>query len=142
MTIGFIGTGVISEAMIRGLSDVAGYTDQIMVSKRSFDRSKRLSEAYSNITICETNTEVVDQSDWVFVGVLPDQVAMVLQALPFKTTQKVISLVAGVGLKDLKRYLYPCEDVIRAIPMPPIEFGKGPLAICPSDDAFETFANK
>ena len=141
MTIGFIGTGVISEAMIRGLCDVAGYTDQIAVSKRSSDRSKRLSEAYSNITICETNTDVVNQSDWVFVGVLPDQVEMVLQALSFKTKQKVISLAAGVSLEDLKRYIHPCEHVIRAIPMPPIEFGKGPLAICPSDDAFETFAN-
>ena len=95
MTIGFIGTGVISEAMIRGLCDVAGYTDQIVVSKRSFDRSKRLSEAYSNITICETNAEVVDQSEWVFVGVLPGQVEMVLQALSFKTTASATYLISG-----------------------------------------------
>ncbi|NBP94557.1 MAG: hypothetical protein EBU28_04055 [Gammaproteobacteria bacterium] len=71
MRIGFIGTGVISEAMIRGLCDVANYKDPIIVSQRSDERSEALAKQYANVEVSTHNQDVVDRSDWVFIGVLP-----------------------------------------------------------------------
>ncbi|NDG44877.1 MAG: hypothetical protein EBY36_09190 [Gammaproteobacteria bacterium] len=95
MRIGFIGTGVISEAMIRGLCDVANYKDPIIVSQRSDERSEALAKQYANVEVSTHNQDVVDRSDWVFIGVLPEQVPSVLDTLNFREDQRIVSLAAG-----------------------------------------------
>ena len=142
MVIGFIGTGVISEAMIHGLCNAASYVDPILISMRSADRSARLAVRYPNVEVIGTNQDLVNRSDWVFVGVLPSQMSEVLEPLEFRATQKIISLAAGVSLKSLHSLVAPCEQVTRAIPMPPIEFGSGPIALCPFDTEVEAFCNQ
>lgn len=142
MRIGFIGTGVISEAMIRGLCDVANYKGSIIVSQRSVERSKALGEDYANIEISIHNQDLVDRSDWVYIGVLPEQMPSVLRPLAFRENHRVISLAAGVSLDAIKPLIAPCEDLYRAIPMPPIEFGIGPIALCPKNEILETFFNQ
>ena len=142
MRIGFIGTGVISEAMIRGLCDVANYKDPIIVSQRSVERSEALANQYTNVEVSTHNQNVVDQSDWVFVGVLPEQVPMVLDALNFRADQRIVSLAAGVSLEVMRPLIAPCAELYRAIPMPPIEFAMGPIAVCPKNEALEAFCNQ
>jgi len=133
MIIGFLGTGVITEAIIRGLYDVANYKHTILVSKRSAARSAQLAEEYPQLRVVEENKQLAEESDWIIVSVLPEQVCDVLAALDCRPDQKIISLAAGVSLEQLHAWAAPATDVVRVIPMPPIEHGLGPVAMCPMD---------
>jgi len=137
MVLGFLGTGAISEAMVRGLCGNAGYSNPILVSGRSQARSERLSSDYRQVEVIAENTLLVEKCDWVIVAVLPDQVEATLGKLTFRSDQKVISLAAGIPLARLSEWVFPCTNVSRAIPMPPIEFGMGPVALCPQDPSIE-----
>jgi len=137
MILGFLGTGAISEAMVRGLCGNAGYSNPILVSGRSQARSERLSSDYRQVEVIPENTLLVEKCDWVIVAVLPDQVEATLGKLTFRSDQKVISLAAGIPLARLSEWVFPCTNVSRAIPMPPIEFGMGPVALCPQDRSIE-----
>lgn len=133
MKLGFIGTGAISEATIAGLCGVAGFTDPIVVSERSAARSARLAEKFANVSVEPDNQAIVDRCDWIVVAVLPEQTRAVLEALAFRAEQRIVSLVAGVGLAALGPLAAPATRITRAIPMPPIERGIGPIPICPPD---------
>ena len=137
MIIGFLGAGVITEAIIRGLYDAAHYDAMILVTRRSEERSQRLSETYPNVHVVDQNQELAEQCDWIVVSVLPEQVSQVLSELSIRPDQKVVSLAAGVSLDELRVSAAPATDVVRVIPMPPIEHGLGPVALCPPDDAPE-----
>jgi len=137
MIIGFLGTGAISEAIIRGLCDKANYSDRILISQRSPERSAKLALDYNQIEVVNENALLVEKSDWVIVAVLPDQVEAALGKLTFNPQQRVISLAAGISLARLSEWVFPCTKVSRAIPMPPIEFGMGPVALCPQDPSIE-----
>jgi pyrroline-5-carboxylate reductase len=138
MVLGFLGTGAISEAMVRGLCGNAGYSNPILVSSRGQARSERLSSDYRQVEVIADNISLVEKCDWVIVAVLPDQVEATLGKLTFRSDQKVISLAAGIPLARLSEWVFPCTNVSRAIPMPPIEFGMGPVALCPQDRSIET----
>ena len=131
MKIGFIGTGGISEAMIRGMVGHAGHRGPILVSRRSARRSARLAEDFQNVTVLDDNQELVDHSDWVVLAVLPGQAEGVLQDLKFSPAQTVISLVAGLEFESLCELLAPAHEICRLIPLPPIEYGVGPIPLFP-----------
>ena len=142
MIIGFLGTGVITEAIIRGLYDVAGYDDTILVSERSATRSAQLAHDYRKVRVVCDNRSLAEQSDWIMVSVLPEQVRDVLKELDYRPDQKIISLAAGVSLEQLRTWAAPATDIVRVIPMPPIEHGLGPVALCPPDAGAETLFEK
>lgn len=136
MKLGFIGTGAISEAMIEGFI-AGGFTDPIMVSERSAARSQRLAARHANVTASPDNQAIVDASDWVVLAVLPDQAIEVASALRFRAHQRIISLAAGIRLATWAPVIAPASEIHRAVPMPPIERGLGPTAICPPDEQVE-----
>ena len=137
MRLGFIGTGAIAEAMVEGLCGVGGFTGQILVSERSRERSARLAERHGNVRVCEDNQALVDDSDWVVIAVLPDQALDVASALSFRADHKVIVVVAGLKLAAWDPVLAPATDIHRAIPMPPVEWGLGPIPVFPPDVELE-----
>ncbi len=59
MIIGFLGTGAISEAIIRGLCDKANYSDRILISQRSPERSTKLALDYDQIEVVNENALLV-----------------------------------------------------------------------------------
>ena len=142
MHAGIIGTGAIAEAMIIGMIEHGQFDGQLFVSKRSAERSRKLSERFPNVTVVDENQKIIDQSDWVFVSVLPEQSRELLTSLKFDQRQTIISLVAGLELEELRKICAPASKVFRIIPLPPIEFGIGPLPLCPPDEELEKFFNK
>lgn len=138
---GFIGTGAICEALIIGLMDHGKFDDEIHISSRSETRSKKLSSRYDNVTIHEENQSIVDQSDWVFISVLPTQAAEVIKGLNFDARQTLISIVAGVSVETVKEWA-EIDQVHRIIPLPPIEHGVGPLPIFPPNSELVEFFNR
>ncbi len=135
--LGFIGTGGIVEAIIIGLYEFGGYNSPIRTSERSRHRSKKLQDRFEQIQVESDNQSIVDQSDWVFAGVLPEQTIDLLGSLQFRADQKIISLAAGIELATIENLVKPASSFLRLIPMPPIEFGVGPVVVCPPDAAVE-----
>jgi len=133
--IGFIGIGAIAEAVIRGLLNHGGYAGSIVVSRRSESRSNALADAFSSIQVRPDNQEIVDQCDWVFLSVLPQQTPDVLAKLNFRETQSIVSLVAGYSIQQISQMAKPVGNVVRLVPLPPIEKGLGPLPVCPPNSS-------
>lgn len=131
--LGFIGTGAIAQAVIAGLIDHGGFRKPIFVSERSQVRSSKLAERFDNVRVEAENQRIVDQSDLMFISVLPDQAREVLLRLAFRKEQTLVSLVAGISLQELEQVVSPAHKIVRMIPLPPIENGVGPLPVCPPD---------
>ena len=129
--LGFVGTGAISEAVIRGLYDHGGYRGPISISSRNAQRSAQLSGSYPLITVEQDNQSIVDRCDWIVIAVLPEQAESVLRSLSFRQDQTVLSLVAANSLQTIRDCVAPATRVFRWIPMPPIEIGIGPIVVCP-----------
>lgn len=129
--LGFVGTGALAESVVKGLQSLPGQRQQILLSPRSAAISTALAAAYPLVTRAESNQEVVDGSEIVFLAVLPRQLREVATSLRFRPEQTVISLVAGVSLAELDAYVAPARTVCRAIPLPPIRFKRGPILLYP-----------
>ena len=137
MRLGFIGTGAIAEAMIDGLCGVGGFDGEITVSRRSAERSARLADRHGNVRVVDDNQALVDACDWIVLAVLPDQAVNVASDLTFRPDQKIISVAAGLDRAELAPAVAPATGVHRAIPMPPVERGLGPIPVYPPDAEIE-----
>ena len=142
MILGFIGTGGITESIVSGLYNHGGHREQILISKRSSHRSERLAAKFELIEVHDNNQDIVDQSDWIVLAVLPAQVKDVLASLRFRRHQKIVSLAAGISVESLLPQVSPADHVYRAIPMPPIEIGEGPTPVFPPDEEVESLFSK
>ena len=71
MILGFIGTGKISYSVINGICNSEISFKKILISPRNKILSKRLSKKFKKVKIAKTNQQIVDESNWVFLGVTP-----------------------------------------------------------------------
>ncbi|MEE9587974.1 MAG: NAD(P)-binding domain-containing protein [Hyphomicrobiaceae bacterium] len=125
--IGFIGTGAIAEAMVRGL---AGEGHEIFISKRSAATSAALADAFSEVQVME-NQAVLDAADDVFLCLMADQVEEALGSLTFCPGQCIVSVMLGVDLAALTRFCAPAEEIAITIPLAFIRSGGCPLPVYP-----------
>jgi pyrroline-5-carboxylate reductase len=142
MYLGFIGTGRITAAIITGICKSDIRYSKIFISKRNKKTSKRLKKKFDKIVISKTNQEIVDKSDWVFLSVTPMVGKKIIKDLKFKRNQKVISFISTITLSQLRKMIKKKIDIVRAIPLPPISLGEGPIPICPPDKKVKAFFNK
>jgi pyrroline-5-carboxylate reductase len=135
-TLGFVGTGTLAEAVIRGLQQTEASHHRFLLSPRSEETSRALASAYPNATRAESNAEVVANSDIVLLGVLPKQIGL-LGDLPFREDQIIVSFLAGVSVALVRAAVRPATRVVRMIPLPCIEYRKGPILMTPTDSSVE-----
>jgi pyrroline-5-carboxylate reductase len=134
--LGFLGTGALAEAVIRGLQKTEAKAHTFRLSPRSEERSRALAAAYDNAIRAASNAAVVAESDIVLLGVLPKQIAS-LGDMPFRADQIIVSFLAGVSVDLVRANVAPAARVVRMIPLPCIEYGKGPILMTPPDPAVE-----
>lgn len=137
MKIGFIGTGVIAEAIIVGLLRSDFDVEEVIVSTRGRDTSERLARAFSKVRVCDANQDIVDASDLLFLCVLPQQAKDVISALQFKPGQAVASLIATLTAETLAGWIGSPVDIVRAIPLPSVADHRGVTAIFPASERLE-----
>ena len=142
MKLGFIGTGNITSDVINGIFRSDLKFKQIIISPRNQNKAKKLKEKFKKVIIAKNNQEVVNNSDWIFIGVLPMVASQILPNLIFKKNQTVISFVATLNLSNLKKKINCKVNLVRAIPMPPISLGLGPVVMCPPNTKVKKFFNK
>ena len=142
MNLGFIGTGNIVSDVVTGISKSKFSFKKIIISPRNKKKAKYLKKKFKKIIIAKNNQAVIDMSDWVFIGLLPRIGENILPRLNFKKTQTVISFMSTTNYSKLKKLIKNRKIIIRAIPMPPIRLGKGPVAIFPPDKKVKSFFDK
>ena len=139
MNVGFIGVGTITEAVVTGLCEAEVPGLSIVLSPRSVDRSRKLSERYAAVEVAADNQQVLDRSELVFLAVRPQDAHAVLGALGFRRDLKVVSFIATINSGEIERQVSPAAFIGRVAPVPPVARGAGPIAMCPPNRELADF---
>ena len=142
MKLGFIGTGKIASSVITGICNSKIIYNQIYISLRNKKISSNLKKKFKKISICKSNQQIINQSDWIFLSVTPSVGKKIIKNLNFKSNQTVISIISTINLSSLKKMIGKRVNIIRAIPLPPISLKEGPIPICPPNKKVKNFFNK
>ena len=142
MKLGFIGTGNIVSDVVAGICKSKISFKKIIISPRNKDKAQKLKRTFKKVIIAKNNQDVIDNSDWVFLGLLPQVGEKILPKLKFKNKQVIVSFISTINYAQLKKIVKKKLKIVRAIPMPPIRLGKGPVVIFPPDKKVKNFFNK
>jgi pyrroline-5-carboxylate reductase len=115
--IGFIGTGKMGEALIRGILASSLFSpDKIYASDADFTKLESLSSEYK-INICKDNCDSVLNSDILVIAVKPQIVPKVLEEIKNSIkNQLIISIAAGVPIETFENAMPLGTKVIRVMP--------------------------
>ena len=116
------------------------HIERIVVTKRSAQKSSVLQSSYPNVvSISETNQHVLDVADIIFITVLPNQTAAVLQELQFSPQRHIlISLVSTCSIDSLRTYSQlPHQQVYKMICLPGVQYNNDGICLLqiPSTDS-------
>ena len=136
-TLGFVGTGHITAAMVEGFSTAPEPAEKIVVSPRNREKAEALARRFASVTIGADNQAVVDSSEIVFLAVRPPIASAVAGALRFRADHIVVSLVALHPEAEMRGLIRPAKTLIRAVPLPSSARRIGPIAYYPRDAAIE-----
>jgi len=125
-SIAFIGSGIMAEAMIKGLLRQGLVTpEQIVASGPRPERGQYLFDRYAVRTTTD-NTEAVVGADIVVLSVKPQVLCRVLEELAGRVSSEalVLSIVAGAKMSTIQRML-DVPAVVRVMPNTPAQIGLG-----------------
>ena len=142
MNLGFIGTGNIVSDVIFGISKSKIKYKKIIISPRNKKKALYLKKYFKRVIIAKDNQEVINKADWIFLGILPKVGEEILPKLKFRNKHVIVSFMSTTNYPKLKKLIKTKSIIIRAIPMPPIRLGKGPVAIFPPNKKVRNFFNK
>ena len=138
-TIGFLGTGNMAEALIKGLIS-AGVVEptQIYGSDPRRQRCEEMSHRFGIHTTTH-NVDVVRHSEIVVLSVKPQILAPVLDEVAphLKPHALLISIAAGIPVAKIEKRLPEGTRVVRTMPNTPALVGAGATAIAGGGHATE-----
>ncbi|WP_027257908.1 pyrroline-5-carboxylate reductase [Leisingera aquimarina] len=132
MKLGFIGTGVITEAIVRGLLRANYLASEILVSSRPLEISAGLAQLSPLVRVCEENQTIVDEAEMLFLAVRPQHAEDVLTSLTIGPDRQIVSLIATIPINRIREWTHPDAQICRAIPLPSVADLAGVTAIFPS----------
>lgn len=134
--LGFIGTGNMAEALVRGLLRTgAANPEDVWASAR---RAVRLEQLHKDHGIhVGDNLTVARESDIVILAVKPQIMDKVLREIgpAIGHDKLVISIAAGVPIEAIERRLHPPSRIIRTMPNTPALVGAGATALAAGEHA-------
>jgi pyrroline-5-carboxylate reductase len=134
MDLGFIGAGSIGSAIITGISTGSAPPEKIHVFDPDKKKCRALEQRFDQVEAMGKGQDVLDNTDCVFLCVLPQIAPQVLLPLNFREEHIVVSVIAVRPLSEIKEYVSPAREVIRAVPLPPIAKHVGPVIFYPDHD--------
>ena len=131
MKIGFIGTGNMGSAMIKGLVTseyVSG--DKINIFDVNKEKSKELSEKY-NVNSLQNEIEIVDNSDIVVLSVKPNIYGSVLEKIKDRIggNKIIVAIAAGVSIQNIENIAGKDKKIVRTMPNTPAQILEGMTAV-------------
>ena len=128
--IGIIGGGNMGEAFIEGFLKAGIDNNEILVCEIDEKRREDLAKKYK-IKVCDSIDIIGKTQKIILIAVKPYQVKDVCEKLSntLKNDQLLVSIAAGISLKDIKSYLKKdFENIIRIMPNLMVAVNKGVLA--------------
>ena len=126
LSIGFIGPGVMAEAMIRSL--IQNHIAEPFQITCSGPHQERLDELkkIAGVEGTQNNAELSTVSDIIILSVKPQRLDKVLEGLAGKIRKNalIISIVAGAPIKKIINTLEH-DQIVRAMPNTPAQIGEG-----------------
>jgi len=139
--IGFIGTGVITSALVTGFCSGGDLGHRIHLSPRNAERAAALAERFESVSVARSNQEVLDRSEWVVLAVVPRIGEEVVRPLTFRADHRVVNLMADRKLPEIARWIGKTRTLVHLVPLPFAARRVGPIALYPPDgDASALFS--
>jgi len=135
-TIGFVGSGNMAEALIKGVIAANVYSpEDVFISDIRAERLKLLSEKY-NVIACEKNSELAAKVETVVLSVKPQNMNEALESIKdaIGTDKLVISIAAGIKVANIAAVLGDIA-IVRVMPNTPALIGEGASALFANDKA-------
>ena len=125
--IGFIGSGKMAGAIIKGLIKSDFISSENLLATQAEQEGLVEKKQALGIDIILDNKILVQKSDIIFVSTKPSQVVDVLKEISsYMTSEKlIVSIAAGVNTNKLESHLPEKTRVIRVMPNTPALVGEG-----------------
>lgn len=129
MVFGVIGVGSIASAIVSGLCR-GDQPQDFLLSPRNPKRTAALAASYPSIRVAENNEAVIQESSVVLLCLRPSDAGL-LRDLPFRKDASVISVMAGISLRELGEIVGPVKNIARAIPLTSVAARRGVTPVYP-----------
>uniref|UniRef100_A0AC35UH67 Pyrroline-5-carboxylate reductase n=1 Tax=Rhabditophanes sp. KR3021 TaxID=114890 RepID=A0AC35UH67_9BILA len=129
--IGFIGAGKMAQALAKGLVTSGRYAAENITASCPKKDIKMLEECkVLGINTTFDNSEVVHNSDVVFIAVKPNYVSQVASEIApvFERNHLLVSIALGITIRNIENLLPTKSRVVRVIPNTPCLVGAGASA--------------
>jgi pyrroline-5-carboxylate reductase len=129
-TIGFLGSGNMAEAFIKGITGAQVWRpEDTFVSDVRPERLSYLKERYKIMTV-ESNEELAHKADIIILSVKPQQINEAMESIKehLREESQIISIVAGVRIQRISDLLGD-RPILRIMPNTPLLIGQGAIAI-------------
>lgn len=143
-TIGFIGTGAITTAIITGLCErVPEKPYPIVVSPRNAHNAAFLKKSYpGRVTIAQSLQQVADSSDWLILAVAPEIGEEICRGIKFRPEHKVINLLTDKVLPEVKSWIGKTAVLVHMVPLTFNAICDGPIVLYPPlEEAVKIFGD-
>lgn len=144
MKLGFIGCGVMANAMMGGIIKAGLYKPEDIIGADPFEGSRKKTQEVNGINVTDSNIEVLEQSDFVFFTIKPQYYAGMIEEIRdhVRNDHVFISIGAGRTLNYLDEQFGRPVKVVRVMPNTPAQVGEGMSAACPNEYVTEEEAGK
>jgi pyrroline-5-carboxylate reductase len=135
-TIGFVGSGNMAEALIKGIIDAGLYRPEyILISDIKAERLKLLAEKYK-VVPAESNGELASKVDILVLSIKPQNMSEALNSIKdvVKPDTLFISIAAGVKVTNITAVVGDVP-VVRVMPNTPALIGEGASALFANEKA-------
>ena len=124
--IAFVGSGVMGEAIIKGILDKELTTPDHIVASDPWEVRRTLMEQQFGVQTTASNMDAVRGANIVVLSIKPQSIGKVMPDLHsnIDPAALVISIIAGVRISTLRGGLYH-DRIVRAMPNTPAQVGKG-----------------
>ncbi|GHP15242.1 pyrroline-5-carboxylate reductase [Lentilactobacillus fungorum] len=136
MKIGFIGVGSMAQAIIQGLLKAKFVpAKNILVHSAHKAHYEDYAQQYG-LTAERSNQEVVANSDYVILAVVPAVVKAVLAEIRAGLSREkvLVSIVSGISLDQLAELTQADLPILRSLPNINSEFGRGMTAVAVNEN--------
>lgn len=145
MKIGFIGTGNMGGAILKGYANSSASNDnEILIHNKLTEHNSIMADAMSlsgcantKIRICNDNKELASQSDIIIIGVKPNSVDDVLAEIAPAAGKIIVSMAAGTSIASMEGFMNDAKagsgddaKLIRIMPNTPAQVGEAMTAMC------------
>lgn len=129
--IGFLGTGNLTDMLVRRLAEVGYAPDRMTVSRRNPEIAKQL-QAQTGVHISDDLQQIAEDVDCLVICLPQSCAATELAALRLRPDQLVISMVGGLGIHALEGLVSPARAFCAMLPGLPSSLGAGLTLVYPA----------